>query len=696
MYRARHKVKLLQYTAIGLSLFLAGCSDSDVETKKPEYYENYKVEKLADLVDEGKHDDALFILLERQKLEVSTVEDYQLLLRIRMENLDGIGAEAAIEKLIDAGVDPLELLIPKAKALFLQGDIGAAKKILSAKDMRKEDYTDAYILQGDIAKIQKDNEKAVLYFQLAIDESPDDFRGYAGMALFEFEQGNLDNAKDMSDKAMDLQPEDPIVLYTAGMVARYQGDLETAKKYLLKSAEVRESNIAARLALASIHIDENNVEAAEKQLDIVYAEDETNSMARYYSALIAARKGDFIEANRLLVLTGELTQNYLPAARVYGMVSYELDKCSTAIKPLERFLEAIPGDRTVRLELVECLTKRGMADQAMLKLKPLLDVEEPDQDAYLLQASAMAAKGELRKAIEYFEKAQEISANVPEELAGQRARLIETKIALSRFLSGDIKQSVALLEDLYKKEPQNIDNLMFLANVQLSMNDLDGVKETVSKIRKIEPENNIASNLIGVVYYLQGNLDSAIESYNAALENNSEYASALKNRGLAYLASKQFDNALKDFEAALILLPSDAQVFSSMGRTYLEKGDYRKAAVFLEKAELVLPDAPLILTDYAEALAGDGYTASAITKAKKARALASANAGLSIYLDEKMKEWAKVEADKKAERAKKEAEMKEAVSEKIKLEKEQQERAEAEAAAKLEAEKSEQSASEAP
>jgi len=667
---------------------LVACSENGVEDAEVIDYASFDTAAVQLLIDNGDYNQALQIIREQEVLGVADKDDYLQATHIHLSVYDGIAAEVAIEKAREAGVEEFDTAISLAKAFLIQRKLAEAEAELEQHLFTGDDAFEVILLRGDIARELGRVEQARSFFNAAIDDKPDNFHGYLGLALLELNLGAYSEAESLAAEAAKYSTDDPIVLYAQGASAHYQLKFDEAVGYLLKAVEVHEKHTLARLELSAIYIDQNNFGSAREQLDKVYEQFPEHPMAKVYSALIFATEGEIEKAEALLLRVGNLIRTYPPAIRTYGLVAFRLGKATTAQPYLEQFLELVPEDRTVRLSLAESYSRRGMPDRSLDVLLPLLGDGSTDLEAHLQAAAAVGVKGEMVEAREWLAKAKSLMSEG--DAADKKAlRILERRLALARFATGDTERAAEQLRALYGEDNSDFTSLTLLANMQMQGGDVVGAEETTVRMLEVDPDKPVGHNLMGAIRFRQQRFDEALEHYNKALDANQEYLSALKNRGLAYLALRQYDKALPDFENVLERVPDDSDVYGMIGRTYLELERVKDALKFLRLAEDVSPRSPIVLADHAEALALDGYIASAINKANKAKKVAAGNEGLISYLNEKITEWTAVEEERKAEEAKEQEEIEAAVTKKL----EEEAKAEAERL-KAEAEKAAQEVAE--
>lgn len=667
-------------SVLALFLMAAACSSEEEVIEQEIDYATFDTAAVQALFDAGDFQQVYTIVRAQDELQIADKDDFLILADTFLVLLNGVGAEVALEKAKEKEADEKEITLRLARAYMLQRAYDDALATLGDVVLTGDDAYEALLLRGDIHRERNEIDQARFFFDAAIKDQPEQFKGYLGMALLELRLGRLEEADTLALEASKYTEDDAIVRYVRGTAARYQLRTEDAIEHLEKAIELHPAHLLANLELAGIYIDQQDFETAQKYLDFVYSIAPDHPQARYHSALILAIEGNNEAAEEILLRIGDFTRDFPPASRVYGHVAFQLGKFTEAKPYLERFLKMVPSDRITRLALVESLTRRGEPEEAMHWIDPLLGSESVDLEAYMQAAAAAGLAGDMIKARDYIARAKEM-AEASGEADEAMLKALGRRLALTRFMSGDLERAVEQLKAMYSEDTADFTSLTLLANLQMEGGDIAGAKETVLRILEIEPDRPITANLMGAVLFRQGQMDGAIASYSEAIRRKPDYISALKNRGLAYVMTRQYDKALPDLQQVLEAVPQDAHVFGMIGRTHLELGNVDTAIEFLQKAEAVFPQSSLILSDHSEALAKKGFMQSAISKAKKSRQYAGRRAELVEYLDATIADWEKQEADRKALEAEEEAKARqEFLTQKAAKEKEKAERKAAEEA----------------
>ncbi len=634
-----------------LALILASCGEDEQLVAQRERFEAYSQSDLQSLLAEGEAREVINAINFYRNETRATDEHLLLLAQAYVSLGGGIAAEETIYRLHNRGFDQARTALVLAQALVLQGKNAEAEEILAKSETNSDEQYARLVLQGDIMLSLREFDQAEALYLAAVEAEPDSFRGYLAAALFYLQIGNLAEATKFAEQAGALEVDDPMVSYAQGMVARYSGRISEAKQHFLAAIDANGSDTLSRLEVIGIMIAEGEFEAAEQQLDAVYAVAPINPVASYYSALILVRNQEFDQAEDLLLRTGDFTRDYPLAAQVYGFVTYELAKYSTAIPYLERALSFFPNDKDTRLALADSLGRRGRSQEALDVLQQLI-AQDDDITALVHATAAAAGLGKVKEARQFIERAVELAETSgvtdPETL-----RTITRRAAFARFLDDDLDGAAALLDAMYADDAEDTESLTNKANLFLAAGDLERAQTAVNQLASFDPESAVVANLQGAIHHRGKRYAEAVEFYSKSISKRPQYQSALKNRAFAFIQQEEYQRARADIETLLQLTDPDPQLRAMYGRSLLETGAAQAALEQLNRAADDLPDFFIVHADKAEALAELGHYSRAISTAAGAKRLARYNNEFNTYMDEKVSEWEAIQAaqEKEAEEA---------------------------------------------
>ncbi|MCJ9430362.1 XrtA/PEP-CTERM system TPR-repeat protein PrsT [Kordiimonas marina] len=570
--------------------------------------------KVEALMKSRQFDEVIKLLTKMQASGKADTDSYMLLARAYLETGAGIAAEASIERARRLGADYAQTVVPFAKALLLQGKYADALAALRGVSIPQSFQREAMIVTGDANFAQHKFDAARESYEKVVKGYGPDFQAFLGLARLELRAGNLEAAKAEAEKAYKQNPDNTMVQYTRGLIARYQGDIKDAEKYFQDALRLYPDNILVNLELAAIRINEGKLKDAEKYLDAVYAVSANHPMALYLSGTILASEGKYEQADALLVRARNVTERYLPAMYVRGLVAYQLGKYAIAERFLKTVIEARPADRPARLALAATYMRETRAQEAYDLLKPMLKAtKEKDAGVIAVAAAAAIASGHKDEGAALYAKLSSDEAKSQDQVL----KGLAAKLALADFAEGDTSGAIAALSAVTAGKDKDLRDLGILGGMQLRTGDYEGAGVTIGTILKEAPDRALGYNMRGTLQYKRHQYLEAVRSFSEALDRNSDYYTALRNRGLALLQLKKYDAAEKDLRRLLTLKPDDVRSKATLGRVLLRAGKYDEASGFFRAAVEALPKVVDVRADYADALAGAGHTTQAINQARE-------------------------------------------------------------------------------
>lgn len=208
----------------------------------------------------------------------------------------------------------------QARVALLSGDLELARRITSIARERYSDSVELAIVSGELARLDGDGARAVLYFNDATQRAPADYRPWHGLGTTYAEQENFGPARaallkavDLSagavgplaelgalearanrlpeatkavDQALELAPDDYVAWTSRGTLLLAQGLPEAALEAFLKAGvlEPRYAKAQIHAAIAWYQID--RADAALAALDKAKALDPNDPLPYFYEAQI--------------------------------------------------------------------------------------------------------------------------------------------------------------------------------------------------------------------------------------------------------------------------------------------------------------------------------------------------------------------------------------------------------------------------
>jgi cytochrome c-type biogenesis protein CcmH/NrfG len=134
----------------------------------------------------------------------------------------------------------------------------------------------------------------------------------------------------------------------------------------------------------------------------------------------------------------------------------------------------------------------------------------------------------------------------------------------------DLTQEIAQIEDVLKRDPNNLQALISLGNAYFDMNQYNKAIDAYQRALKIDPRNADVRTDMGIMYRSIKDYDSAIREFRQAAKDNPTHIESRFNLAIV------FDNDKKDKPAAIAawedllrIAPTDERAV--MAKTQLEQ-----------------------------------------------------------------------------------------------------------------------------
>jgi tetratricopeptide (TPR) repeat protein len=246
-----------------------------------------------------------------------------------------------------------------ARVLFRTGDAKRAYTEFQTAAESDKDLPLAEIAMAALS-LEKDQNKAEQWIQLAIKKGPNDLRTRLGATEFYLRNNRVDEAKAQADEALKVDPNGLDANMMVGVIARMQGDLKKAEKHLAAAHLLAPANAVIINHLALVLIESQDASARQRALQ--YA---------------------------------ELNAKYSPAIpeviAALGWVNYRLNRRADAQRAFSAVLSSGGASQTMGSDMAYYMAhlaaERGQTADAIKMLREALNTAQPF--AYRKPAQAM-------------------------------------------------------------------------------------------------------------------------------------------------------------------------------------------------------------------------------------------------------------------------------------------------------------------
>jgi tetratricopeptide (TPR) repeat protein len=278
---------------------------------------------------------------------------------------------------------------------------------------------------------------------------------------------------------------------------------------------------------------------------------------------------------------------WLELAQVYNKLGNEQEE----LNAYKKLVSMEPQNLEANKRLGIILMKNNVVTDAMVFLEMANTLSQKDPDVLLMLASGYIKTNRLKDASDILQKAKVLKPDNTElrmqlidlykktgqdkKALDEMKQLVEMKrdnkilIMYAQGLSkdGKYKEAEEVIENIKATDPENIDALMILGEVQAKQKKLDAAVETYKEISYINPNHAPALYMRAEIHMDQNKGQWAKAFYERALRADPKFA--LAELGLAKVAKSQKNQAqyMEHLEKAIKLDPNNEEI----------KEEYKKA-----------------------------------------------------------------------------------------------------------------------
>lgn len=534
-------------------------------------------------------DQALTDTKEIMELAPDDARSHSLMaaVQFRLENYAGTQEEIDKALAIDAG--NTEAILVQARLLIAEKKYDEALQILDKTIAANPENVSMYLMKIQAHAQQEDSKAVEMVYLELVKQFPDNNAFKTALARQYLSAKNVDAAEGVLEQIVESDPEnvdEKIRLVGFKNQFRTSDDaVDLLKAYIASSPE----EYRYRFLLAELY--ERNKQPDEAMAvyqDIVTADElQANGLeARNKIALIELRTGNRDKAEALV--NEVLTQDKANENGLLLQAGFQIND--------RNFDDAVVSARTVLRD-------------------------NPDSvKALALLGQAYNAMGSRELAVESYTKAFQLNPGIP-VVANQ---LVRTLVAQRKFQQAD-----EMLQASFARGNRSVESIRLFAQVKLSLGEWEKAEEIARQLEKVEGQEAVSQQLLGVVYqgkqeqgasieafkrahelapdspqpiaalvqtYVRdGKVDEAKRFLNKVLSLHSENVNAYLLLGQLSLYEKDTATAVKHYNKVIEINPNIDAPYRNLAAIYTRSNDLGQAEAVLKRGLEAMPDRPILV-----------------------------------------------------------------------------------------------------
>ncbi len=217
-------------------------------------------------------------------------------------------------------------------------------------------------------------------------------------------------------------------------------------------------------------------------------------------------------------------------------------------------------------------------------------------------------------ALGYIEAPPEDAAQAVEQAALQKL----STLAEVYHDKGEAGKAAELLEDLLKRQPENLQVKLSLAQCRLELGDILSCRRLVEEVFATQPESPGAQQAYGLIEMAQQHWDKALKHFKKAEAQAPTLPHLYRQTGTAYLRLGKLRAAAQAFRKSLAVEGDSPVAYDGLGMALYRQKKYAQAEVCFLRALGCLFHQPLVHFHLGVALAVQGKLEPAIQSLKRA------------------------------------------------------------------------------
>ncbi|MDB5888745.1 MAG: repeat:Tetratricopeptide 4, partial [Rhodocyclales bacterium] len=544
-----------------------------------------------------------------------------LLGKALLRNGNPPAAEVAFNDALRLGVSRSEVLASLGRTYLLMGQPKMLIERVTSDDLPTQAKVDVLSLRGEAYAEMGNYPQASQSFEDARSADPASIVPLLGEIPILLSQGQGERARFLGERAVALAPASADAWNMYASVAHAALDLRTALDRYGKALLLDPNLVDARIARASILLDQKREAEAEADLIVLKKLAPSEARAAYLRAVLAGRRGQSETVHAALTEIAQtidgLPRSWLAGREQFLMLGAVAHHGLGANTKAQAYLEAVIG-----------LNSRNLGARRLLAMIHLDQNDfgsvERDLDPVLRDApndpQALYLMGQLRLAQKRYVQASQLldrAAQLGGDTADVRAAIGFTQLGL-----GEGEAGVKSLEASFAKKPGDAKVGLALAIEYVRMRQGAKAIAAAEAVVKADPANIAALNALGAVRAAAGDKAGARKAYEQVLLKDASFGPSVLNLAKLDQADGRLDDGRKRLNAWLARNADDDNAMYELGRIELSASRRTEAQHWFEKAfaqRATNERAGIALVDL---LLGQGAVQPAL---KVARDLADAN-----------------------------------------------------------------------
>jgi tetratricopeptide (TPR) repeat protein len=391
---------------------------------------------------------------------------------------------------------------------------------------------------------------------------------------------DFDKAVELTRAALKESPNNVQLWTLQGIALASKGDGKGALAAFQRGLIISPDNIGALAGASQILYQEGKQEAVPMLNHLLQLRPD-DPTAHAMLAVLNYKQGNCAGAVPHFEKVGELLDSQVDALHAYATCLVKLKRLDEAVATFQRALALRPEDSRERHLLASIQLMAHKPQDALVTLRPLLEVTDPDVNTLQLASTAYEDMGDTPQAVSTLRQAL---------LLDPRNASLYLDFANISFAHESFQVGIDVLSEGLSLQP-NADDLYVARGVlYVQLAQYDKAEADFTKAYDLNPNQSLSSAAQSLAAVQANDLDHALSSIQAKLEKKPNdplllylRADMLSQKGTAP-DTPEFQLAMRSAKKAVALQPSLAAAHSVLAKLYMRTGQYHEVIEQCRKA----------------------------------------------------------------------------------------------------------------
>ncbi|WP_336977582.1 tetratricopeptide repeat protein [Altererythrobacter fulvus] len=483
--------------------------------------------------------------------------------REALQRGDGVAAEVALRRALDAGEPEQSVSALLGEAYLLQEDYADARHWLGEGNFAPDQRRHGFHMLARLEMAEGNLDGAAEAFRKALEGDPGTAEMWVDLGRLRYRAGQHHQALAAADEALKRDPKDPRALEFRGQLARDGEGLIAALPWFEQGLKNSPDDLSLLGEYAATLGEAGQAKEMLRITRRMIELDGENPRAFYLQAVLAARAGNYNLARRLLWRTQDRFDEVPAAMMLEGILEMRAENWALAVNVLDELARRQPDNDRVALLLGRAMLENGDASEVIARYGPAAG--QADASPYLLTlvGRAYEVMGNRAAAAPLLDRASNPAPGgvlpLPLGEAGE----------LALFRWGD--------------DPARVDAAVPRLRQLLGAGQLDEAQASVAQLQRRFVGSADIEVLAGDVALARGEAVRALELYSSAAQIRRSFP-LVERMVAAHRLLGQEREGRAVLSAYLAQHPQDGEAAEYLGYLAAGAGDWKRSEILLRFA----------------------------------------------------------------------------------------------------------------